>query len=259
MTADCMPSAFVWTKIAAEAGQKLDRILNRKELEQKSGGTFWWGVGESKREKIDALVGREAHPTVLFSEMRSNAHARDSRPDAVVLWEEYQTARGNVALPPHVIVTSRARDRHGRPKSFHYALVCQSPARLLSSGGGMLDTGMLRNFGDGGRPLGSSQITAVVERITRAVSGMSYPITARAILVPPYAVRQAGPRVLSDPELQLLDEVSVEGKTSKDWLAVVKHLRRASQSQVLAGDEPFGPPVAFTSIGEDANGTGRLR
>ena len=43
-TPNAIPGAFVWTKIQAEAGQSIKRILNRKELErQASDGTFWWG------------------------------------------------------------------------------------------------------------------------------------------------------------------------------------------------------------------------
>ena len=51
------PNAFVWTKIQAEAGQSIKRILNRKELErQASDGTFWWGIGESRSRKFDLLL-----------------------------------------------------------------------------------------------------------------------------------------------------------------------------------------------------------
>ncbi|HET6844906.1 MAG TPA: hypothetical protein VFK06_24965, partial [Candidatus Angelobacter sp.] len=35
---------------------------------------------------------------------------------------------------------------------------------ILHSGHGMLDTRTLRNYGDGGKRVGSSQVTAVVER-----------------------------------------------------------------------------------------------
>ena len=39
-TPNAIPGAFVWTKIQAEAGQSIKRILNRKELErQASDGT----------------------------------------------------------------------------------------------------------------------------------------------------------------------------------------------------------------------------
>jgi hypothetical protein len=47
-----LPASFVWTKIQADAGQTVDRILNRK---RQSGGTFWWGVGEPKENKVRML------------------------------------------------------------------------------------------------------------------------------------------------------------------------------------------------------------
>jgi hypothetical protein len=43
MNINPIPNAFVWTKIEAEGGQSIDRILHRKELERQSVGTFWWG------------------------------------------------------------------------------------------------------------------------------------------------------------------------------------------------------------------------
>ena len=111
-----------------------------------------------------------------------------------------------------------------------------SPAGILRSGGGVLDAATLCNFGDGGKPVGPSQITAVVEQVVHRHPrpSLSYPITARATLIAPYAVRLAAPRTLSPVELKLLDEVSVEGKNSNDWLAVVKQLRRGAQSQTVA-------------------------
>jgi hypothetical protein len=41
MMADEVPNAFVWTTIQADAGQSVDRLLNRKELERQSGSIFW--------------------------------------------------------------------------------------------------------------------------------------------------------------------------------------------------------------------------
>src|SRR5258705_8118989 len=102
--------------------------------------------------------------------------------NAVVVWEMYEATCGQVPLPSHVIVTSRGHDRKGSPKSRHYALVCTNPAGILRSGGGVLDTATLCNIGDGGKPVGPSQITAVVQQVERGRStlSLSYPITARA-------------------------------------------------------------------------------
>lgn len=226
MVVNDIPGAFVWTKIQADAGQEVRRILNRKELERRSGGTFWWGIGESKAAKIRALLRKEPHPAVLFSLMLSAPHRRDSNPDGVLLWEEYQTATGKMPLPLHAIVISRAHERNGSPKQRYYALVCENPTGILLSGGGTLDTATLRNFGDGGKLLGSSQITAVVERTAQVVRGLLYPITARAMLVSPHAVQLATSRELAPLERRLLDEVSIDGKTAQEWIAVAGRLRR---------------------------------
>jgi hypothetical protein len=226
MITDSIPEAFVWTKIQADSGQAVRSILKRKELERQSGGTFWWGIGESKTEKVRLLLARDLYPAILFSLMLSRPHRRDSNPDGVLLWEAYQTRRGNMPLPPHAIVISRAHERNGSPKQRYYAFVCENPTGLSHSGGGTVDIGKLRNFGDGGKPIGSSQISAVVERAARTGTGLSYPITARATLVAPYAVQLTAPRVLSPLERRLLDEVSLTGKTAEDWNAVVKQLRK---------------------------------
>jgi hypothetical protein len=162
MIASQIPNAFVWAKIQAEAGQSVDHILIRKELERQSGGTFWWGIGESKAEKVTLLAANQPSVEVLFSKMRSSPNPRDSDPDGVLLWETYEISTGRVPIPPHVVVTSRAHDRKGRLKSRHYALVCTNQMCILRSGGVMLDSGTLRNFGDGGKSIGASQITAVV-------------------------------------------------------------------------------------------------
>jgi hypothetical protein len=219
-------NAFVWTKIQADAGQSIDRILNRKELERQSGGTFWWGIGECKAEQIGRLLAREPSPAVLFSLMLSRPQRRDSHPDGVLLWEAYQTTEGEIPLPPHAIVISRAHDSKGRPKQVYYALVCENRMGILHSGHGMLDTRTLRNFGDGGKPVGSSQVTAVVERTSPHDKGRSYPVTASATLTAPYAVQLTAQRKLSEPELQLLHQASLGTMTAKHWIAVAKQIRQ---------------------------------
>jgi hypothetical protein len=177
---------------------------------------------------IRLLAARVPHPVVIFSLMPTRPHQRDSNPDGVLVWEAYRTETGGIAhLPPHAVVTSSAHDRVGNQKTSHYALVCGNPIGLRESGGGELNISTLRNFGDGGRPIGPSQVTAVVERITGHNGGnLHYPITARATLVAPFAVKLLTPRLLSPREKRLLDQVSVvEGKDAADWMAVVKQLR----------------------------------
>jgi hypothetical protein len=226
MITDNIPEAFVWTKIQADSGQAVENILRRKELERQSGGTFWWGIGESKTEKVQLLLARDPHPAILFSRMKSPPHRRDSNPGGILLWEAYQTRRDRMPLPPHAIVISRAHECNGSPKQRYYAFVCENPTGLPHGGGGTVDIGTLRNFGDRGKPIGSSQISAVVERTAGTDAGLSYPITARATLVAPYAVQLTAPRELSPLERRFLDEVCLTGKTAEDWNAVVKQLRK---------------------------------
>jgi hypothetical protein len=226
MTTTKIQGAFIWTKIQADSGQAIDRILNRKELERQSGNTFWWGIGESKADQIGLLRTRDPRPLVLFSVMLSRPHRRDSHPDGVLLWEAYKTTGGEIPLPPHAVVISRAHDSKGRPKQRYYALVCENPMGILHGGHGMLDTGTLRNFGDSGKPVGSSQVTAVVERTSPHNKGRSYPVTARATLTAPYAVQLTAQRKLSEQELQLLHQASLGALTAKDWVVVARQIRR---------------------------------
>jgi hypothetical protein len=248
-----IPAGFVWTKIQADAGQRIDLILRRKELERQSGSTFWWGIGQSpKGERIKHLGPR---PAVFFSLMRSAAHKRDSHPEDVLLWEQYIIAatRKAVPLPPHAVVISRAHDKNGSLKSSYAALVCENSDGIPRSAGGALDIGMLRNLG--GRPIGSSQITAVAEPIPEGKgASVPYPITARATLVAPFAVRLAAPRLLSPLERHLLDEVSREGKTVEDWMAVAQQLRRVrpqSHAKLAVPNRSAASPslrLGFTSL-----------
>ncbi len=246
MIASYSPTGFVWTKIQADAGQSIDRILRRKELERQSGGTFWWGIGRAPKGEKIKLLGPQ--PALFFSLMRSRAKPRDSNPDGVLLWEEYIIVGTSktVPLPPHAVVISRAHDKNGDLKSSYDALVCENSDGIPRSAGGTLDIGTLRNLRGG--PIGSSQITAVVERTPdRKGASDAYPITARARLVAPFAVRLAAPRPLSPEERQLLDEVSREGKTVEDWMAVAQQLRQVrpqSQAKIAVLDRAAPSPYA---------------
>jgi hypothetical protein len=226
MSANSIPNAFVLTKIQAEAGQTMHAILNRKELERESGGTFWWGIGESKAEKIKLLLARDARPKIIFSPMLSAPNQRDANPDGVFLWDNYITANGCQPIPYHSIITSRAQTQNGSRKSHHYALVCENETRCFSKTNMMLDVSRLRNFGANGKPIGSSQITAVVVQMTANGKSSLYQIAGCATLTAPHAVKLAAPRLLSCGEIRLLDEVSHDGKKVNDWLEVAKKLRR---------------------------------
>src|SRR5260370_37083545 len=177
MTRGDITDRLVWTKIQADAGQSVDRILRRKELERQAGGTFWWGIGQAPREEKIKLLGLK--PELFFSLMPSNAHSRDSNPDGVLVWEQYIIGDTRKTVPLHAVVISRAHDKNGNLKSSYDALICESSEAIPCTAGGTVDIGKLRNIG--GRRIGSSQITAVVEPAPDK-NGPSrlYPITARA-------------------------------------------------------------------------------
>jgi hypothetical protein len=119
MTTGDIPDRFVWTKIQADAGQSVDRILRRKELERQLGGTFWWGIGQAPMAEKISQLGPD--PDVILSLMRSVAHSRDSDPDSVLLWDQYIVpgTRKIVPVPAHAVVISRIYEkvklRQGKP------------------------------------------------------------------------------------------------------------------------------------------------
>ena len=96
-----------------------------------------------------------------------------------------------------------------RPRSGHYALVCEarSPILELDDKSHTLAPGALRNLRSG-TPLGSSQVTAVVRRIPIPTpSRVEYPVLARARLVYPYLVRLT--RSIPVPESCRADRVGL--------------------------------------------------
>lgn len=222
-----IPDQFVFSKMQTDAGEDIRAIRNRKELERMTGGTFWWGIGESKGHAIETLLHTKPHPEVLFSLMPSRPSARSREPGEVFVWESFRTPQGEPPLPPHAIVISGGT-RTGAPKKRYHALVCASPLPILANGGGTVDATQLINIGDSGRPLGSSQVTAAVSYSPKigAVAPRPYKIAARATLEPPYFADLANPRKLSRVELRLLYEVGRDGKSVEDWLGVTRQLRR---------------------------------
>jgi hypothetical protein len=186
-----LPEAFCWTKFGAEAGELPLAIFQRKELERRrNGGIFLWGIGQSIGPSIPGLLRATSAPEVLFSPMRSSAAGHDLSPSQVALWCDAVGYDGHrFRLPEHSLVTSRVDPV--RPRSGHYALVCQSDVPLAELDGTQhqLVLEALRNLRSG-TPLGASQVTAIVRRMPGTTpGGVEYPVSARARLVYPYLVR----------------------------------------------------------------------
>ncbi len=184
---------FVWSKVGVEAGQSLTDIIARKESERlQNDGFFLWGIGNNVGLPIDALA-RSQHPEVFFSLIVSQPRACDEAPEEVFAWTEAETIGGlPYSIPRGSVVTSRA----GANKRFHYALVCQSETPIcLSASADEVYSGSLRNLLSG-RPVGSSQVTSVVESDDSVILGRPYQVAMKFKLAPPYFVRLLNPIVV---------------------------------------------------------------
>jgi hypothetical protein len=192
-----LPECFCWTRFGTEAGEPITHILERKEAERAANdGVFVWGIGNAVGPSIRELVRRGPKPEVLFSPIKSPAKTQDVSPPAVVAWIGGETLDGEpFCLPEHSLVTSRYDP--ASPRSGHYALVCFSRAPITPArAGGKIVFNALRNIRTG-RPIGASQVTAVVEhRRSSAEESLAYDVAIRAELVYPYFVRLQQPVVL---------------------------------------------------------------
>lgn len=189
-----VPEAFCWTRFGTEAGERIERIFERKEWERReNGGVFLWGVGNSIRPSVLALTGEVARPPVVFTPMLSRADPRDVSPERTVLWTSGTGPLGNPCeLPAHSLVTSGVRG--GRRQGHHYALVCYSASPLHRSEDG--PTFRARDVCNwtNGTPVGASQVTSVVRYAPYGADcGASYRVALCAELVPPYFVRLENP------------------------------------------------------------------
>lgn len=195
-----LPDAFVWTKMGAESGEALAAIIRRKEYErQLGGGVFAWGIGNALGVNVETLAREEAEPMAVFSAMLSKPKKADAAPSAVLLWTAYEGSDGaGLPLPPHVLVTSRGHTGDAT-KTRHYALLCQSDTPLPDAPGPLADVvpAALRNLTTG-KPLGASQVTAVVRHTREAPIGVrAYPVAFSAKLWGDRYVRLLAPRMLS--------------------------------------------------------------
>ncbi len=179
-------------------GQKRAKILTQyfiaKTKSESQLGTFLWGIGNGLAPSMRRLVQLEKCPRVIFSPMRSAPKAGDVSPAKVVRWTVGATLDGEkYELPEGSIVTSRAPYSGGR--RHHYALVCCSKSKLeINEAAEIIAFAELRNLLTG-RPVGASQVTAVVKRTTAESITSKCQISGshRAESVYPYFVRLAEP------------------------------------------------------------------
>lgn len=229
MTLNELPPIFCWSKMGAESGEDLVRIIQRKEWERRLGrGYFFWGVGHSLGENGKTTARDIPDLRVFFSPMLSRARIIDATPDRIVLWNAWVDERGQTRkLPSYCLITSRASLPSGRHKKSHYALVCFSDRELKAENDDLrIFPDYLRNLTTD-KPLGASQVTTLV----RVLSGVdetcemkSYPVSFTAELRFPYCVRLAWPRLLDANELVEIKSISESGDV-ESWDALVKCLR----------------------------------
>lgn len=225
-----LPQYFCWTRFGTEAAQTVEQIFSRKEEERcANGGKFLWGIGNAIGPSLRALLQKTSQPEVLFSPIKAAPKSIDVAPESVVAWTRGETLDGgDFLLPEYSLVTSRYNP--GSPKATHYALVCQSDGPLALSG--LSERVWIHNLCNilTGRPIGASQVTAVVEQCGWQEEDLAaYPVAVRAKLVTPFFVRLMEPVPLA------------ESGNSSGWADIVRsvwasRMRRAAsprESEVI--------------------------
>ena len=215
-----------WTRMQAEAGEELARIVRRKDLERRAGdGLFFWGVGNAPSRAIPALARAAATIDVLFSVMKSKPKVQDVAPSHVLAWRSYVDVDGIVQpIPRNVLVTSRAGNR-----DYHFALMCHSDAPLDVSDEGHFDPAAYRNYGAGGA-VGPSQVTALLERCAPD-RFPGYRVAMRARLTGGLWVKLIDPVEVMGAARAALDEEPVDENA---WLELVCYVQSHSRPVALA-------------------------
>ena len=220
--------------MGSEAGQDLDTIIRRKEMERTTGrGIFAWGIGNSIGPAVEyarTAIG-DANLQVLFTAMRSAPKSIDVAPSSIAVWLSYQTKRGDVLpLPDHVLVTSRAHQGEGFEKQNHYALICSADVPLDAQHESMaVCPDGVRNLVSF-NPVGASQVTAVVRRVEGHVDERAYPVLFRAKLAEQCFVKLASRVVLSGDLLSIYNEACA-AKDPDTWRKVVVALKNLARSR----------------------------
>lgn len=196
-----LPERFCWTRFGIESGETIEEILIRKERERAlNKGLFLWGIGNAIGPGLRELLKFDKAPALIFSPIRSKARIADIVPSGVVHWKSALTMSGDrYELPEASTVTSRSKS--GTKRARHYALVCSSDEELkLDPLGEVFAVTSLRNIASN-KPIGASQVTAVVRRFesARPLRGTSYQAMMRVRLAFPYFIELADPAAFKSP------------------------------------------------------------
>lgn len=209
----------------AEAGQQIELVVQRKECERAAGnGLFCWGIGNAPPRSLCEFVRRDAKIDVVFSLMKSRPKAVDVSPNRVVVWRGYFGLDGEeLRLPPNSLVTSRAK-ASGRA---HYALICHAARKLELADHGAFDPAAYLNVSAAGRPVGASQVTALLRRISPEADTTCYRINLRASLAKTFWVKLTDPIELTCRARAQLTETlhDAASMSPTDWLRFVTTIR----------------------------------
>ena len=220
-----------WSRMQAEAGQQLETIVHRKEVERRAGdGLFMWGVGNSPAVITRSLARLGTPVRAVFSIMKTPPKAIDAKPSRTVAWRRYFASDGTERLlPPHVLVTSRG-DSAGGAKRAHYALMCRSSHPLSIKRGETFDPNAFRNAGGTGAPVGNSQVTALLKRIAPDAAVTGYEVNLTAWLTDSYWVRLSDPVELDALRLEMLADAA-DGSVA-DWCETVAAIKAGVRTDV---------------------------
>lgn len=224
-----------WSRMQSEAGQALDAIVARKELERVAGlGVFFWGVGNPTAREIPALARQGVPVPVVFSIMKSKPRQADKAPSRVVAWRKYFDVHGaERVLPQGALVTSRGDSPKSGAKRVHYALMCRSEKPLAISRGEPFDVNAYRNAGRDGKPVGASQVTALLRQVAKPSESSDYEVNLRAQLEGGYWVRLSDP---VDVPNHLRHRLNGADRTSVDqWLELTREIHGSGSRPAKGG------------------------
>lgn len=227
---DAIPDIFCWTKMGTEAGQDLNAILHRKELERSAGnGSFAWGIGNSLGNS--AHFARKQSPNgevdVLFTPMKSAPKVVDTSPSQLFLWLYYESASGSIkVLPEHMLITSRGHEG----KRSRYALLCHSSEEITEQDLGAFHASSVRNLVSM-NPVGASQVTSVVRYQTSDIDEKPYRVSFKAKLHGEGFVKLVEPVIMDGDLLAMYNEACSSGSPLA-WYRTVSKLKQYAIKRV---------------------------
>ena len=192
-----IPKCFCWSRFGTEAGETIEQILERKEVERsKNNGLFLWGIGNSIGPSLGDLLSCEKFPEVLFSPIISAPKRVDILPTTTCVWTSAKDLNGkSFSMPQWSRVTSRVST--GPKANRHYALVCFSDIPLrIDTNPPFIRMNRIRNLRTN-NVVGASQVTSVV-RYSEDLeeNGTRYSVAFRERLVAPFFVVLGSPVIL---------------------------------------------------------------